>query len=382
MRELQDIIQKFEQVKKNNRRAALATVVKTSGSVYRRPGARLLVMSGGETVGMISGGCLERDVRYHIDHSLSSDQPIVITYDTTTDEDLYLGLGLGCHGIVQILIEPLSARSNALDFLADCLHRCQRGVLATVFFVKNVAAVKVGDRLTFDEAQTLSSHIEHPQLTRAIAQDAQLAFSRQQSIIQQYQLPDGTVEVLLEFVQPSPKLTIFGAEPDAIPVARLARELGWQITVVDTRQSETTAARFSMVEQTIQTCPEKARDLVQLDSNAIAVVMTHNYLHDLELLKWLLPCTLLYLGILGPRRRTDRLLKELEFEGIMTTVEQRERLYSPIGLDIGAETPEAIALSILAEIQAVLTHRPGKFLREGNAPIHQALISAVQILSS
>ncbi len=380
MKELQEIVKTFEQLKKSGQSAALATVVKTKGSVYRRPGARMLITSEGKTIGTLSGGCLERDVCFHVENSLPSGQPLLVTYDTTTDEDLYLGLGLGCNGIVQILIEKLSSQSKSLNFLANCLNYRQKGVIATVFAVENVPGIQVGNCLTLDATQTLSSDIQNSQLVRSITTDAQLVFQAQKSTINQYQLGEGRVEVFIEVIHPPPSLVIFGAEPDALPVARLAKELGWQVTVIDTRQSQVTASRFSFAHRLILTPPEDACKRVTLNSDALVVVMTHHYLHDLELLKWLLPLTPQYLGILGPRHRSERLLKDLQLEGIVLTNQQRERLYAPVGLDIGAETPEAIALSILSEMQAVLNHRSGQSLREQQSPIHQPLNCSIQTL--
>jgi len=373
MKELQEILKTFAQTKKDAQPATLATIVKTTGSAYRRPGARLLFTSTGTHVGTLSGGCLERDVCYHMEHSLASGQPLLVTYDTSTDEDLYLGLGLGCNGVIQVLIEQLSGESISLNFLADCWHRRVKGVLATVFAVENVADVQVGDRLTLDRTQVLNSDLANFPLQKAIAEDARLVFEKQQSAVYQYQLAQGTVEVFLEFVQPPPSLTIFGAQNDAIPLAAMAGGLGWRVMVVDTRLSPSSTERFPMVEEVILTLPENAHKSVKVDHNSICVLMTHNYLQDLALLKWLLPLSPFYLGILGSRHRSERLLKDLASQGSPITTQQPEGLYAPIGLDIGAETPEAIALSILAEIQAVLTKRSGKSLRESNSSIHPPL---------
>lgn len=373
MKELQQILKTFAQTRKDAQPATLATIVKTTGSAYRRPGARLLLTSTGTSVGTLSGGCLERDVCYHMEHSLASGQHLVVTYDTSTEEDLYLGLGLGCNGVIQVLIERLSGESISLNFLADCWHRRVTGVLATVFAVENVADVQVGDRLTLDRTQVLNSDLANFPLKKAIAEDARLVFEKQQSAVYQYGIAKGTVEVFLEFVQPPPCLTIFGAQNDAIPLANMAGELGWRVIVVDTRLSPSSTERFPVVEEVILTLPENAHQSVKVDDDSICVLMTHNYLQDLALLKWLLSVSPFYLGILGSRHRSERLVKDLAGEGCFITTQQRSRLYAPIGLDLGAETPEAIALSILAEIQAVLTRRSGKSLREGNSSIHPPL---------
>lgn len=370
MKELQQILKTFENIKKRKQSANLATVVKTSGSVYRRPGARLLYTDQGKAVGTLSGGCLERDVCYHMEHSLSSGKPLLVTYDTTTEEDLYFGLGLGCNGVVKVLIEQLSHQSKSLNFLADCWNRRIKGVLATVFCVDNLGDVQIGDRLTLDETNNLSSEVRCSQLTQMIALDGRSVLDNHKSAVNQYQINSGKVEVFLEFIQPPPCLIIFGAQGDVLPLATMATSLGWRVVIVDTHISQATLKNFPMVDEVILTRPEIAHSAVKITSESICVVMTHNYLHDLELLRWLLPTSPLYLGILGPRHRSQRLLKDLESEGIKITAPQLERLYTPVGLDIGAETPEAIAVSILAEIQAVLNNREGHFLRDRKFPIH------------
>ncbi len=371
MKELQNIFQTFEQTKNSNQSIALATLVKAQGSTYRRPGARMLMTSGERMVGSLSGGCLEGDVFERAQTVMTSGQPIVVEYDTMSDEDIIWGLGLGCNGIVQILIERIEPDNpfNPLTFLRDCIRHRRVGVLATVFQVEGEIKTQLGTRLILYSDGKLKSNIQNTDLVNQIRNDAQNSLNNSRSLVNAYPLLIGKAEVFIEFIQPPIPLIIFGAGHDVLPLVRLAQELGWDVTVVDNRQADVTRERFKCADHVILCPPEEICDRVHLNHRTIAVVMTHNYLHDLELLKILLPSPVQYLGILGPKSRTETLLQELSAE-IPPTEQQRQRLYSPIGLDIGGDTPEEIALSIVAEIKAVIANRTGESLRNRRRPIH------------
>ncbi len=376
MKELQDIIVAFESLTRaGNTTAALATLVKVEGSAYRRPGARLLVTQRGLTVGAISGGCLEADILERAQEVMHSGQPTVVTYDTTTEEDIVWGLGLGCNGVVHVLIERLELKSfpSPIAFLQKCLGDKQRGVLATVFGVKGQGNVKVGAHLMLNSSGIVACDIEEPTLTLDILTDVQAALRNERSSVKTYPFLSGHVEVLIEVIEPPTSLMIFGAGHDAFPVAGFAQALGWDVTIVDTRANQVTLERFRMANRVILTRLETARERVLVNEHTVAVVMTHNYLHDLELVKMLLPSPVHYLGILGPKDRAQRLLQDLCTEGIVYTEKQLQRLFGPVGLDIGADTPEAIALAIIAEIQAVIANRSGGSLRNRLEPIHHRL---------
>lgn len=372
MKELHDIVAAFEQVKSSTTTGAIATLVKAQGSTYRRPGARMLITSQGQMVGSLSGGCLESDVFEQAQAVMTSGKPIVVQYDTMSDDDIIWGLGLGCNGIVQILIERVEQENpfNPLAFLAECLHQRQAGVLATVFHVEGQVKAEVATRLMVYPDGTLKSNIEDADLVEQIRDDAWKSLDDSRSIVKTYPLPAGKAEVFIEIIQPPVPLMIFGAGHDAVPLVRLAQELGWYVTVVDSRNVETTRERFLSANQVILSRPEGIGNCIHVNNRTMAVVMTHNYLHDLEILKTLLPSPVRYLGILGPKRRTEKLLQDLQEQGITPTESQLQRFYSPVGLNIGADTPEEIALSIVAEIQAVLTHHSGGSLRNKIGPIH------------
>lgn len=379
MKELLTILHKFEQSNRSGQRAAIATIVKTRGSVYRRPGARLLLTETGQQVGAISGGCLESDVFERAQPLLSQDgdtAPIVVEYDTTASEDVVWGLGLGCNGAVQVLIESLNDVSacRQLEFIADCFQRHQPGAIATVFDTKGAIDTRVGSRLLMrSDGSIEANEIADAQLTVCLLQDVDRLLATGQTQVVTYPLDSGTVEALIEIIHPPIRLLVFGAGYDAIPLVQLAKQLGWQAVVVDHRSSYVTLDRFPDADECVVCNPTDLHRRITLTPRTVAVVMTHHYLHDQALLRFLLPSPIRYLGLLGPKRRAQQLLDDLHTTGFTPTAQQLQRLHAPVGLDIGSETPEEIALAITAEIQAVLTDRAGTSLRSRCGPIHEPM---------
>jgi xanthine dehydrogenase accessory factor len=373
MNEMQAILKAFAEGQRKGETAFLATVVKTKGSTYRRPGAKMLMTSKGKIVGAISGGCLENDVFEHTRQKMPQGEPIVVTYDTTVNDDILWGFGLGCNGIMEVLIERLDFDSylNPIAFIAECYSNQQSGAIATVIAVDGAINLKLGSRLMLPPDGSVTTNIEKPNFTKLLLKDIRGVLSKQQSTIKQYEFPLGSAEVLIEVIQPPITLVIFGAGSDAIPVATFAKTLGWYVTVVDCRASETTKKRFEMVDKVILTHRDIVHQQIYIDQKTVAVVMNHNYPDDLAIMKMLMPSSAPYLGCLGPKHRTEKLLEDLHTDDIVYTRNQLEKLHAPIGIDIGAETPEEIALAIIAEIKAVIAKHPGGFLKDRKAPIHQ-----------
>jgi xanthine dehydrogenase accessory factor len=370
MKELQDIITVWKQLRGERQTAALATLVKVEGSAYRRPGARMLITSDGRQIGTISGGCLESDAIERSQQVLETGIPILVKYDTTSEEDLIWGLGLGCQGVAYILIERLNAENlNALNVIEQCLCSREIGAVATVFEAEGTNKVKKGDSILLYPNGRLVSQIEDCNLESVIQQNLQ-SLLQQTSFSQTYVLSEG-IEVFLEVIQPPVSLVIFGAGFDALPVVDFAKKLGWYVTVIDPSARSITKERFKICDRIILGFPDEIAR--QIDEQTVGVTMSHNYLFDLEFLRMLTHISLKYLGILGPKKRTNRLLQDLQTEGLILKPEQQ--LYSPVGLDIGADTPEAIALSIIAEIQAVTQNRQGGLLRNRLLPIYSDVVS-------
>jgi len=376
MNELLAILDAYQETRMRGEGAVLATVVSVAGSAYRRPGARMLITESGRTTGTISGGCLERDVIERARSMMHATTSKLVEYDTRGDEESVWGLGMGCNGVIRILLENVVATypSMALEFIGRSLNARARGVLATVVSSKVQthdlkAFNEVGLRFLFTETDlNEASKFVRGELVQNIYEDARLALNNRKSVTRAYQAEG--VEVFFDVIQPARSLVIFGAENDALPLVGLAKTLGWQVTVVDVRNRQATRARFSNADQIVLCRAEQVFDRIKLGEDAAVVVMTHNYFDDLELLKTLLPTDVRYLGLLGPAKRTAKLLRDIRADRIAPNASQLKHLHAPIGIDIGAETADEIALAIVAEIKAIDSGRPAGFLRQRNAPIH------------
>jgi xanthine dehydrogenase accessory factor len=338
--------------------AALATVVRVQGSSYRRPGARMLIQGDGQTVGGISGGCLERDVIQRAGAIMESDRPVLVRYDTSLDAEGGSGYSLGCGGAIDVLIEPLStpAGVQVIEWLtAGQIHR---QVIATVISQRH-PAIALGERLMLDDLSQFGM-IGNAALSKTIAEEARKVLSIARSSIHSYSTTDGTVEVFFEMLESPLNLLIFGAGSDAVPLVQFAKGMGWRVTVVDVRSAPLDPGRVWEADAVIRCNVDQVGDHLSISESTAAVVMTHHFNHDSKLIRWLSPQNLRYLGLLGPRHRTEQVLSGFAVDS----------LHSPVGLDIGADNPQEVALAIVAEITAVLRGRSGRSLCTTEGPIH------------
>ena len=372
MRELHAILEAIQESQRAGQTAILATVVQVEGSAYRKPGARMLLTEDGWRAGSVSGGCLESDLLERAWPLTASGDPVLVTYDTTEESDGILGVGVGCRGVVQVLIERLAPgrAPDPIGFLRECLQGRQAGAQATVFSRDGAVKTRIGARLLLHADGRVIADIEDAELAARVEPDARRVLEDGRSGVRLYALRAGSVAVFIEAVQPPLPLLVCGAGHDARPMVRLAKELGWHVSVIDARPAYATRGRFPEADEVVLCPPEAIPMRVRLDRETVAVVMTHNYLQDQRLLEVLLSSPVRYLGILGPRSRTRRLLSDLRAQGLACTEAELERLFAPVGLDIGADGPEEIALAVLAEIRAVLAGRSGGSLRRRAGTIH------------
>jgi xanthine/CO dehydrogenase XdhC/CoxF family maturation factor len=279
-----------------------------------------------------------------------------------------MGLGLGCRGIIEILLEPLTERDFFyMESIERILETKQNVALATIFRVQGNTRAKVGDRVLFSEDGVLQENTQDALLLQKLKKER--VFQQAKSLVKIYELQDAQVEVLWELLQAMTMIIVGGAH-DALPLTRFAKELGWQVVVVDHRPIYANPEFFPQADQIILSQPQDIAQHLFLTPQTVAVILTHNYLHDLELLSYFLRSPVRYVGILGSKNRTEKILQEISEQGIFFSQKQKKRLHSPIGLDIGADNGTEIALSILAEIQAVLNNRVGGFLKKRKKPIH------------
>ena len=368
-KELQEILQKLEEIPVSQP-TVLATVVDVRGSSYRLPGARMLIDENGNSLGTISGGCLEADVLERARKVLQTGIPQVITYDTRDNENSLFGLQMGCNGVIRVLLE--SGRDNRLfDFVQDCFALRQSGVIATLIAAPENFGSPLGTRCFFGNMHFPEKNFKDLKFFNKLKLGVREVLESKRSRCRIFQSPNGEVEFFIELIAPPVSLFIFGAGFDARPVADFAKGLGWRVSVIDHRPSFATNERFPDTDEVFVLSFEDLQENLSLDENSAAVIMTHNYNRDREILRFLLDSKAYYVGALGPKRRTEKLLEELNAEGADFSGEQLEKLFAPVGLDIGANTPEAIALSIIAEIQSVLNHRKGGFLRHRKSSIYE-----------
>jgi xanthine dehydrogenase accessory factor len=372
MKEIKAILQVHQQVQETGARAALATIVWVEGSAYRRPGARMLVTESGEVTGSISGGCLETDAIRKARHVMQTGQPQLVTYDTLDDDDTTHGVGLGCNGVVQVLIQPYAGpeAANQAQWLRQMAYGQEPAVLATVYQAAGKNPARAGDYLLLQNDQILAGTLADQPLTDRLLADARQVLAQGRSRSLRYSSEAGETAVFLEVLKPSPALVIVGAGNDAMPLVRMGKEMGWHLTVVDGRPGYATRARFPEADAVVVARPGEVTQHVAFREDTLVVLMTHNYNFDLALLKVLAPFQPRYIGMLGPKKRTDRMFGELIADNFPLDEAFTGRLHSPVGLDLGAETPEEIALAIVAEIQKTLSGRSGDPLRERQAPIH------------
>lgn len=340
MRELDRIRRELKNAAERGEPVLLATVMNVDGSVYRGAGARMLVARNGVTTGGVSGGCLEADIIARAPDMFGTPKAELVRYDTRVDDDVVLGLGLGCQGVIDILLEPLGGAA-LMDAIAlyDWLA-ASREPVTLLTMVAERDDIALGTRAVVNEAGSFVRGDER--------------------------LMTRTEDVARETVRPATPLVICGGGNDAIPLARLAKTMGWHVTVVDHRPSLASTDRFPDADRVacvnVSQHPAALADALTLDERTVAVSMAHSATHDRAYLHALLDAGASYVGVLGPRRRTLELLGDRPL---------LPNVYSPIGLDTGAETPEEIALAIVAEIAAVTAGRTGGHLRNRDGPIHE-----------
>jgi xanthine dehydrogenase accessory factor len=351
----------------------LVTVVGTRGSSYRSPGARMLILPDGSRIGAVSGGCLEGELCRRA-HWWTSQSPAVLkTFDTSTQEDNE-GFGLGCGGGIDLLIERLPDASVILSeakdlhfeathpLLAHPLlaqervhHTREASALAVLVSATDRCSLRIGDRFTPETAKPF------PEIAALLQRCRNLNDSFTHEL---REAPLAGCRLFVESLLPPVQLLVCGAGTDAQPLVAQAAALGWSAIVTDQRADFARAARFPEAQRVLVARDASAFDELKLDARTAAIIMSHSFAQDTFFLETLLARPIGYLGVLGARRRTLDLLARLGRDAMPPA------LHAPAGLDIGAETPEQIALSVLSEIQATFAQRPGGPLRNREGSIH------------
>jgi xanthine/CO dehydrogenase XdhC/CoxF family maturation factor len=292
-----------------------------------------------------------------------------VTYDTREDSNQNLGIGLGCNGVIDVLIEPVSTGSghDPIALFERLLTDREPVALATIFS----NGPSQGEKLLINADGEMQMAFSSPELSNIVGKDLEAVFESKRSEARRYTIDTTEVDVFVELIQPAISLLIFGGGFDARPVSSLAKSIGWEVTVTDECVAHIAPLFFPTADK-LSLCH---REFVDRDFNINAftacVLMSHNYEYDRDVLRKLLQSETPYIGILGPRKRFDKMVEGFAAEGIRLSGDDLHRIHSPIGLDIGAEAPDEIALSIISEIQSKFSNRSGGFLKYRNAPIHR-----------
>jgi xanthine dehydrogenase accessory factor len=349
--------------------AVLATIIDVEGNAFRRPGAKMVVSEQGAGVGSITAGCLEDEVLDLAAEVRSDGRARVEQFDLTGDDDVW-GLGLGCNGIIDLLVEPLTD-----DFrpVVDAYGNGEDIVVLTV--LDGDGATEQGDRMLVpdgDVSQATTVVGDWPEwLVDQLEQPVETLLAAGQSDTLAFEHEGETVRVFVDSVTARPDLVVFGTGHDVTPVVELADRMDFRVTVVGFRGGLATAERFPNADRVLSTSPAQIHETLAFDEDTYAVVMTHNVVDDTIAIEELLETETPYIGLMGPTERFEEVVEDIEADREPLSDAELDRIYTPVGLDLGGGTPYQIALSIVGEVQAVANERDPKHLRDRKSPIHE-----------
>jgi len=337
--EFKKLIQAYLSASKIGLKSVIATVVALKGSSYRRPGVRMLLNSNGQMVGAVSGGCVEKEILKQSASVFTTGIPKMMTYDGRYK--------LGCEGLLYILIEPFDPGMEMMTSFEKTLKDKQDFEI-TSYFSKTV-----------NSSESWGSTI-------SFADKKDYTFNKK---VQNKIITNGGLEQFIQKLEPCFKLIIIGAEHDAVQLTQFASLLGWEVIVVTSPSDPQNLGDFPGANKLLAISPESV-DISELNKNSAVVLMTHSYVKDLKFLNILKDSSPIYLGLLGPAKRRERLLNEFIESNPSVREEFFDIIYGPTGLNIGAETPQEISLSICSEILSVIRKQVPKPLKDKVGKIH------------
>lgn len=329
---------------------AMATVVHVQGSAYRKEGAKMLIGTDGSMHGTISAGCLEEDLYYHAIEVLESTLTKIVTYDLKSEDDLGWGQGAGCNGIIDVFIEPFYwsfQLSNYQEIFTQIDKQLSNG--KNIISIKRIGQDEPAFTLYYLDDRKIIGNLDNKQYIAVEIEYELQKFKERGVNFEKVKLNQCRNEYLFELIEPKDQLYIFGAGPDAEPLVQLASQLDYSVTVIDPRSDRCSKKYFKNAESLVIEQPKTYLSKTKIPQNSYVIIMTHNFERDREILHHLIDNPLTYLGVLGPRRRTERLIAPYRLPG---------QVYSPIGLDIRAEGSEEISVSVIAELINVRNSKP------------------------
>jgi xanthine/CO dehydrogenase XdhC/CoxF family maturation factor len=361
LKEIRRIIQEYEQIDFSTERAALASVVNVEESSYRRIGARMLVRSNGMWTGGISGGCLERDALQRSQMAIFKNKATRVLYDTMDDDDNQIGVGLGCNGRIEVVFTPLDPEdsNNEITQLKKVITADRPAIMLKIIDAPAGSDLLGSHQLVEDREDPapfagLTSADLHSLIEETV--------DKRKPRVYTLEVAGQALKLLVEFIRPETRLVIIGDNYDVAAMLGIARELGWETYLVG-KAKKMSKAMFQMTKRVVDY--DQAEELPVHDYTAV-LLMSHDYNKDKAMLPLFAAKKPSYLGMLGPKKRLLKMQDDLGMD-----LEKKVNLYAPTGLEIGAESPSEIALSIAAEIVAVFRGKPGGYLKWKEGAIHE-----------
>jgi xanthine/CO dehydrogenase XdhC/CoxF family maturation factor len=327
----------------------------------------MLVFESGVFEGGISGGCLEGDALKRSQIAIFKNKPSIVTYDTSQDDENQIGVGLGCNGVIDVLISPITSQSNTISLLEKCLQKRKSHILITVTAANEKSEkIALGQSYYYDTTSREIENCDHKELKGLLSKDASKVLETKESNIFKYTIDDSEINAFIEIIPPQFHLAIFGDNYDVYPLISLARVMDWEVSLVGNLKK---LKKDKL--QSIKSIYSKYENIYpEIDNRTAIVLMAHDYKTDVRNLEWAIHTVAPYIASLGPKKRFEKIIKDFENTGCPLSPSQLERIFAPCGLEIGANTPEEIATSIIAEILSVFAGKNGGLLRNKNTPIH------------
>lgn len=349
--------------------AALATVVRVEGSSYRRTGARMLVLDNGSWIGGISGGCLEGDALKRARLAINNSRATLITYDTSENDPHQIGVGLGCNGVIDVLFTPLdfANNQNPVEILKTCVKASRdTHILLTITHLKGkFQNVQAGSVIKYHGPDSLMI-FNSPEIETQIYKKVTFQISEGKSMPAQFICADCQIEIFIEILPPEISVILMGHQYDVYPMSRLLKELDWRVSIC----GELLKINPQIRPFTDKIVSDSQFENLVIDNYTAIILMSHDYKTDKRNLSRALLTSAPFIGMLGPKVRSEKIWKELAEEGNAINETNMKRIFAPVGLDIGAVTPEEIALSLAAGVKAAFSKRDGSFLKFRDTPIH------------
>lgn len=356
------IFHRIRELRESEIPAVLATITSVHGSSYRRPGAKMLITADGTDIGSVSAGCLEDQILALATDVIAKDAPRIETFDLMEDDDIW-GLGIGCNGIIDVLLEPVD------DVHADVSRALLEDqiVLTATLFKQDGPSSRVQVGIAEDAIQPA---VDAPEWVEYVREMGEVALNSGQSMTRVISMENSERSVFFDVIRPPPTLLVLGSGNDVSPVVDLGSNSGFQTVVAGFRGASVAPDKFPRAHKVLTTNPISIGEAIEITPDTYTVVMSHNFVDDQLALAALLDSPTPYIGLMGPRERYEELAEALADEGRSIGPEDEARIYAPVGLDLGGGTPYQIALSIVGEVLAVNNDQSGSHLAVRDGPIH------------